>query len=441
MNAEPTPSPFRTAVRSVSAAVVRVFVRPWQSPVNPSSMGQIALFSVVLLTSLALLAAITSHASHAAPEWFAIAIFLGLCRLGDAMVFAVHEHSTADCSDLFYILGFAVLAPRDAVILVALAGALSMLFDARSFVAMISKAANFSKHVAALTAVVVVQGQFGHGVGATVAAVALAYMAMRIGEIAAFTAYHLGADDAPLAQRRKKLRTAIRSDILGRDAFVEAIAQAPMSLLGAFAWPYVQWSAILLAIPYLIAWRTARQSARLAEAERHLGIDSLTGLSNRARFFDRATQEIAQARHYGHGLALIMGDLDYFKRVNDTFGHLAGDEVLRLTATAMSGAVDDSVFPVARYGGEEFVVVLPVLARGEVLQLAESLRAAVEGALGEWNTSISLGVAYFEESDRLESLIDRADKALYSAKYAGKNRVHEWRGKGIDRPVAVDRAA
>jgi diguanylate cyclase (GGDEF)-like protein len=217
--------------------------------------------------------------------------------------------------------------------------------------------------------------------------------------------------------------------------------ETPLAIL--IACTAYMWTPLVIigAAPYAISWRLTRQAARLAAAELEAGTDPLTGLANRSRFFRRMDEELEHSQRYGHGFAVLMGDLDNFKRINDTLGHLVGDEVLRATATALTTAIDQCVFPIARFGGEEFVVAVPVLERKEVLHLAERARTCVEEALTEWNGSISIGVAYLHPADSAQSVIDRADKALYSAKYAGKNCVHEWRATASDGPAPVDVAA
>jgi diguanylate cyclase (GGDEF)-like protein len=134
-----------------------------------------------------------------------------------------------------------------------------------------------------------------------------------------------------------------------------------------------------------------------------------------------------------------MGDLDDFKRINDTLGHLAGDEVLRSAAAAMSGRVRGG-HVIARFGGEEFIVAVPVAGPERVLELAEQMRAAIAARLAPYDASMSFGVAHLRPDDTLDALVDRADKALYSAKYAGKNRVHEW-CDAADTPTPVEAAA
>lgn len=159
-------------------------------------------------------------------------------------------------------------------------------------------------------------------------------------------------------------------------------------------------------------------------------IDALTGLANR-RAFDRAFQAcLAAARPGGAGPCLLMADIDHFKRINDTYGHLFGDRVLRAVGRALQSNVKGKD-TAARYGGEEFVVLLPDTPVEGALQLAEKIRGVVEkcrikrttdhGAVG--SIRVSLGVASFKSGESVADFVARADAALYVSKNEGRNRV------------------
>jgi diguanylate cyclase (GGDEF)-like protein len=158
--------------------------------------------------------------------------------------------------------------------------------------------------------------------------------------------------------------------------------------------------------------------------------DELTGLSNNRRFRELISKEAARAQRFGHDLSLILLDLDDFKRVNDTYGHLQGDEVLRTIGEVLaseSRGVDEP----ARYGGEEFAVALPETGLSGAVELAERIRARIETEAiprvegsGTIRITASIGAASIPESaDSARTLIAAADAALYEAKRAGKNRV------------------
>lgn len=159
--------------------------------------------------------------------------------------------------------------------------------------------------------------------------------------------------------------------------------------------------------------------------------DGLTGLANRRRF-DALLQRLwREAQLSGAPLGLLLADIDYFKRYNDGYGHLAGDEALRRVAAALSSALADSDARLARYGGEEFAVLLPHADRARCAALAERLRASVVD-LGVPHAhaplpllSISVGAAWIVAAADTgpEALADCADRALYRAKAAGRNCV------------------
>jgi diguanylate cyclase len=171
--------------------------------------------------------------------------------------------------------------------------------------------------------------------------------------------------------------------------------------------------------------------------------DPLTTLSNR-KFFDiELNKAIAGANQSGEPLALLMCDVDHFKAFNDKFGHLTGDQVLRLVALSVKQNVKGQDIA-ARYGGEEFVVALPHTALRSAITLADHIRRAVmtkelmKRSSGErlGHITISIGVAQLRPSDTAQSLIERADNCLYAAKRNGRNRVISESDPEADAPVA-----
>jgi len=158
-------------------------------------------------------------------------------------------------------------------------------------------------------------------------------------------------------------------------------------------------------------------------------VDDLTKVSSRGHFDAHLNQEISRIRRYGgRGVALLMLDLDHFKRVNDTHGHVAGDAVLKNAAAVLREGVR-TVDMVARYGGEEFAVILIEIDRPFAAEVAERLRRMVEASAVEFNgtllkITVSLGVACFpDDAEDKQQLIETADTALYGAKAAGRNQV------------------
>ncbi len=160
--------------------------------------------------------------------------------------------------------------------------------------------------------------------------------------------------------------------------------------------------------------------------------DPLTTLSNR-KFFDGAIERlIKQTAATGEPLAVILTDIDHFKKFNDVYGHLTGDQVLRLVAVSLKHNVKGQDVA-ARYGGEEFAVVLPSTTLDQAVTVADHIRRAVQSkelmrrSTGETlgRVTISLGVAVWRPGDDVASILDRADKCLYAAKAAGRNCVVE----------------
>ncbi|WP_085647181.1 MULTISPECIES: GGDEF domain-containing protein [unclassified Pseudomonas] len=165
----------------------------------------------------------------------------------------------------------------------------------------------------------------------------------------------------------------------------------------------------------------------LEEQRQKALIDPLTGLPNRAAWTERLEYEITQWQQHGNTLSLAMLDLDHFKRINDNYGHLAGDKVLKIIATVLRKRLRGSDF-IARFGGEEFVLLLPATPPAVGAKLLETLRAAIEACpfhfKGERVTiTVSMGLAAFRPGEHSDLVLKRADQALYRAKNAGRNRV------------------
>ena len=156
-------------------------------------------------------------------------------------------------------------------------------------------------------------------------------------------------------------------------------------------------------------------------------LDALTNLNNRRQFEIRLKQEIATTKRQKTPLCAMMIDIDFFKKVNDTYGHASGDEVLRTAASVIKAQLRESDIP-ARYGGEEFAVLLPYTHIEEAVIVGERLRKAFEETpifvdKKNINVTISMGLAEFGQEENGEELFKRADSALYEAKESGRNRV------------------
>src|SRR5205823_2560884 len=172
---------------------------------------------------------------------------------------------------------------------------------------------------------------------------------------------------------------------------------------------------------------TAIQNARHFERARNLAnVDGLTGIYNRRYFEQRILEELERSLRYYGSMALLMIDIDQFKKLNDEFGHLLGDEVLRQVSSIFEQHLR-KLDVVCRYGGEEFAILVPETPGSRAVGVAEKLRKIIE----TWNfpgvprpVTISVGVAEFPTDGRSrDELMKAADDALYLAKQQGRNRV------------------
>ena len=181
-----------------------------------------------------------------------------------------------------------------------------------------------------------------------------------------------------------------------------------------------------------------RTKALLDLLEQRAHLDGLTELGNRFALQDQLPMEFSVNRQRGTPLSLIIADLDHFKKVNDHYGHAAGDEILRRMAMILRSSVRPNDF-VARYGGEEFVALCPDCDLTTALQIAERIRESVGEQKVLFRNSLigvtsSVGVATIETPypDDPQELLERADRSLYRAKSAGRNRVWYWDNQKMD---------
>lgn len=170
------------------------------------------------------------------------------------------------------------------------------------------------------------------------------------------------------------------------------------------------------------------QQDALEKLQADVRMDFLTKVSNRRAFDSRFVEETERAKRYGHQLALILIDADKFKAINDSYGHVAGDRILRGVAKVIQGEIRASDF-LARYGGEEFVLLLPETSVQQAASVADKIRKKIEQTKF-WvdsrniKVTVSLGVSQFDlQNDTRESFLKRSDAAMYRAKEAGRNRV------------------
>lgn len=164
----------------------------------------------------------------------------------------------------------------------------------------------------------------------------------------------------------------------------------------------------------------------LVEKNRQALSDALTGIPNRLAYEQRVHDEIGRWKRFGNPLSLAVWDVDFFKKVNDTYGHKAGDKVLKTIAQLLVQRIRATDF-LARFGGEEFVMLLPGTKEEETLRLVNELRKQVEECGFHYHgtavkITVSCGVSSFHADDTLEHVFERADKALYRAKKNGRNQ-------------------
>lgn len=176
----------------------------------------------------------------------------------------------------------------------------------------------------------------------------------------------------------------------------------------------------------LLEKQTAVLKVSLDKKNREAMYDALTGIPNRLFYEKRVQEDIGRWKRFDTPLSIAVWDVDKFKSVNDSYGHKAGDKVLKAVAQILNKRIRETDF-LARYGGEEFVMLLPGTVEEETLRLANELRQAVENCAFHYNEevvpiTISCGISGFREGDVLATVFERADRALYQAKDSGRNR-------------------
>jgi diguanylate cyclase (GGDEF)-like protein len=206
-------------------------------------------------------------------------------------------------------------------------------------------------------------------------------------------------------------------------------ATLSVGALVALLLSWYAWSVALVMLPLFVLHR----SVLVRQLEHAATTDDKTGLLNMGTWRSLADREFDRAIRHSSGLAILMVDLDFFKGVNDRYGHLAGDQALRVTAGTMRGLVRGSDL-VGRFGGEEFVILLTGVDRAEAVEIGSRICDRIRelriedpltgGAYPDLRLTVSVGVAAFPDSgDDLDDLLMKADAALFAAKDAGRDRV------------------
>ena len=166
---------------------------------------------------------------------------------------------------------------------------------------------------------------------------------------------------------------------------------------------------------------------RIKEQQEKSMLDALTKLNNRAAFDEYFSQQIIRFKQSPFDLAIIVADLDDFKKINDTFGHTAGDKTLQVISNMLKKHLNKNVF-ISRYGGEEFVLIFSDIKQGELLSKVNVLREKIARLPFKFkdkkvSITMSLGATHIKSDDNIHTAFERADTALYQAKEQGKNRV------------------
>ena len=167
--------------------------------------------------------------------------------------------------------------------------------------------------------------------------------------------------------------------------------------------------------------------SHLEETQQQAYKDVLTGIPNRQAYEERLAEEVARSRRYQTPLCMIVWDVDKFKHINDSYGHAAGDRVLKVIAETLNDSIRETDF-LARFGGEEFVLLLPGTELEPTRQVAEKLRERIEKTPFHFRDTqvtitVSGGIAQLQKDETTNALFERADKALYSAKENGRNQI------------------
>jgi diguanylate cyclase (GGDEF)-like protein len=226
--------------------------------------------------------------------------------------------------------------------------------------------------------------------------------------------------------------------------FLIALSIISFSIAFILLWKYKRQQAILkeehalaVELEYKVQERTRELEIANKELLRLSNLDGLTQLYNRRYFDNILSKEISRLQRSSSPISLLMCDIDYFKRFNDTYGHLAGDDCIRLVASVIRNRCRRISDIAARYGGEEFAVILPDTNAEDALAIAESIRQELEAKkITHGNSSvknvvsISIGVATITPTahSTSEKLISLADEALYKSKSDGRNRVSSYVG-------------
>jgi diguanylate cyclase (GGDEF)-like protein len=373
-----------------------------------------------MLSGLAL-----SGFGHAVSRWPAFLVLMPLCVLAHFYKAQGAGHVAWHANMALLFAGLLLLPPHFFVILVIIPHLAEWLKErllrSRSLRGWYIQPFNMSTHIIAGSAARCVQAALGTG-----AAPSLSGPSVHAATTAALTYVllnHVLIGQALVLARRATWR---QSAVFDAENLLTDVVLAFLGYILAVVWPLNHWLILPALSPLLLIYRTLS----IPRLERQAQTDSKTGLWNARHFTRLFTAEMDRARRFGRPLALIMADLDLLRNINNTYGHLAGDQVLAGIGRIIRQTTRDYDIA-ARFGGEEFTILLHETGPAEARSYAERLRQAVEAADFEVTTSptplratMSLGVACFPLDATIPaSLIHEADVAVYQAKLRGRNCV------------------
>jgi diguanylate cyclase (GGDEF)-like protein len=404
-----------TGINSPSGAAARTHARP---STNAGLSPPAAAYLVAVIGTAALLLAPHHVASASHGDWLLFAVLTACAAPIQLLSVESPVHQWYSPALVFFVAGALLLPPQLVALMIVLAHVPDLVRGRSPWHA---QAFNIASWICAALIASLVCGLFVDrgDPGQDISRLALG------GAIAA--ASFVLVDDVLLAQMLRIARgTTYRES--GLFAFGNLSTELGLAALGvglAAVWELAPAIAPFLLAPLVVAYR----ALRLPSMELAARLDPKTDLFN-ARYFTTALEaEIERARRFGRPLSILLADLDLLRSVNNTYGHLAGDAVLRGVAAVLRSQLRPFDIP-CRFGGEEFAVVLPEAGREDALAIAERIRRAVAATSfrnptgdGEIGATVSLGVATYPEVETADDLVHQADLALYRAKALGRNRV------------------
>jgi diguanylate cyclase (GGDEF)-like protein len=370
------------------------------------------VFSVAaLLTVLSVL-----QARPVVPDLAAAGVILVLATGVQQFQVRSPKHQTYFLTTIFFVAGAILLSPLELVAAVVLSHLVELLHARYRWYIQAFNIANFT--IAGLAARAV------FAVGQAPAAAPASGLALRAAAagLVFVVLNHLLTALVILWARRIPIKQA---GTLSRENLGTDLALAALGALAALVWRTDPWLVPLCLAPLFLIY----QSLRIPGLQEEARTDPKTGLANMKHFSEACAMEIDRASRFRRPLSVLMADLDHLREINNTRGHLAGDQVIRRVAEAIRRAVREYDMA-ARFGGDEFAVLMPESSLADAVVVAERIRREVESlsdtpAAGQSApVTVSVGVAHFPRDGKTATdLLQAADRAVYQAKAFGRNRV------------------